>query len=121
MDGHKILAPVASLNKPQQVLLRLRVRLVAIVKLDVSDGMLSAYSQGGFVTQTVGGALPVNYPLTGTSRTIALSLAPDATSSNLYTEIPQYISPSKQGFTWYGVAQDNAEHPVNGSWIAMVL
>ena len=77
--------------------------------------------QGGFVTQTVGGTLPVNYPLTGTSRTLALSLAPDATSSNQYTEIPQYISPSKQGFIWYGVAHDNAEHPVNGSWIAMVL
>ena len=67
LDGHKILAPVASLNKPQQVLLRLRVRLVAIVKLDVSDGMLSAYSQGGNSTPDGNYASVATFPLAFTT------------------------------------------------------
>lgn len=77
--------------------------------------------QGGFVTQTVGGSQETLYPVTGTSRTLALSVSADAITSSAYSEIAQYYGANKYGFTWYGVAQDNLEHPVNGSWIAMVL
>ena len=77
--------------------------------------------QGGFVTQTVGGSQETLYPVTRTSRTLALSVSADAITSSAYSEIAQYYGANKYGFTWYGVAQDNLEHPVNGSWIAMVL